>query len=133
MVEDVDLPIDTIGILHPELVLVRVTAVDSELFAYRKTRRLHALQFTHDDRLGLDLEAHVVDMPTGRAGVRLGQRQVERSKRRKKLHVPGFDLDGRDAQELLVELAALLEVRYGHVYMHTRGVTHDGSPFSSTR
>src|SRR5215510_574913 len=47
VVEVIDLPVDTVGILDPELVLVGVAAIDAHLFAHGQPRGLDPREVSH--------------------------------------------------------------------------------------
>src|SRR5688572_21755011 len=120
VVEDVHFPLHAVGILHPELVLVGVAAVDAELFAHGQAGGLHTLHLAHDDLLRGDLDAHVIDVAAALGGMGFRHGQVQRAEGGQELDVAGLDLHGGHAEELLVESAALLEVGHGHVHMNLR-------------
>src|SRR5262245_1151765 len=63
VVQVVDLPLDAVGILHPELVLVRVAAVHAHLLAHGQPGRLDARELRHDLGRRLDLNAEMVHRP----------------------------------------------------------------------
>src|SRR5215831_13421520 len=57
VVEVIDLPLDAVRILDPELVLIGVAAVDPHLFAYGQARCLHTSQVSHHRVHGVHLDA----------------------------------------------------------------------------
>src|SRR5215475_12660602 len=60
VVEVVDLPVDAVGVLDPELVLVGVAAVDAHLFAHRQARGLDPGEMSHHRVHGVHLDPDVV-------------------------------------------------------------------------
>src|SRR5258708_36138910 len=130
VVEVVDLPLDTVGILHPELVLVGVAAVDAHLLTDGEPRRLHAGEVGRHRVHRVHLDAHVIDRALGGMPA-LRPREIDRRPVGQELHVARLDLDGVRAEEALVEVAALAQIRYVHVQMNLRA--HGLSPFSSRR
>src|SRR5437763_7208547 len=61
VIENVDLPLNAVGVLHPELVLIGVTAVHAEFLADGQPGRLHALHLPDDGGPRRHLDAHVID------------------------------------------------------------------------
>src|SRR5215471_9506638 len=61
VVEVIDLPLDAIRILDPELVLIGVAAVDAHLFAYGQARCLDACEMLPDRAHRVDLDADMID------------------------------------------------------------------------
>src|SRR5262249_20999691 len=106
VVQVVHLPLDAVGILHPELVLVGVAAVHAHLLAHREPRGLDARELRHHVGRRLDLHPEMVHRPCARTSA-LGQRQVHRAPRRQELHVARLLLDRIDAEERAVELPTL--------------------------
>src|SRR5205809_2344845 len=124
VVQMVDLPLDPIRVLDPELVLVGVTAVHAHLLAHRQPPRLHAAQLRRHALRRVDLDADVVhDALARRTAARQGQ--VDRRPLGKELRVARLLLDRGAAEERLVELPALGQVRHVHVQMDLRA--HSGS------
>src|SRR5213593_4476999 len=63
VVEVVHLPLDPIGVPHPELVLIRVATVDADLLAHRQPACLHTGQLLDDARRRVHLDADVIHCP----------------------------------------------------------------------
>jgi len=116
VVEVVHLPLDAVGIAHPELVLVGVAAVDAHLLPHREAGRLDAGQLRHHGLDGIDLHTDVIDGPRAVRATG-GQREVDRCPLGQELDVALLHLRGVAAQELFVEVAALGQIRDVHVQM----------------
>src|SRR5215470_18353973 len=61
VVEMVDLPLDPVRILDPELVLVGVAAVHAHLLLHRQPGRLHSAQQLHHEGRRVHLYTDVID------------------------------------------------------------------------
>jgi len=117
VVEVVHLPLDAVGIPHPELVLVGVAAVDPHFLRHGQAGGFDASQLRQHGLDGLDLNTDVVD--GARADVATRRKgEVDRRPFGQELDVARLDLDGVPAEELLVEVPALGEVRHVHVEMN---------------
>src|SRR3989441_7596454 len=114
VVQGVHLPLDAVGVLNPELVLVRVAAVDAHLLAHWYACRFYAPKLNHHSVRRVHLDAHVVNRPLS-ATTALRQREVYRRPFGQEFDVAGFHLHWVAAEEPLVELSALAEVRDLHV------------------
>src|SRR5215475_5908028 len=114
VVEVIDLPLDAVRILDPELVLIGVAAVDSHLLADRQSGRLHAGEVFHHGRHRVDLDADVVHRAL-RGGPAFGEGQVHGRPLGQELQVARLHLDGPRTEEALVEVAALAEIPHVHV------------------
>src|SRR5206468_8650989 len=114
VVEVVHLPLDAVRILHPELVLVGVAAVDAHLLLHGKAGRLDAGQLRDHGLHGIDLDADVVDGPRADRAAG-GEREVDGRPLWQEFDVALLDLHRVPAEELLVEVAAPGEIRHVHV------------------
>src|SRR6266481_1416063 len=119
VVEVVDLPLDAVGILHPELVLVGMAAVDAHFFTDGEARRLDAGEVGRHRVHCVHLNAHVIHRALGSMPA-LRKREIDGRPVGQELHVARLDLDGVRAEEALVEVAALAQIRYVHVQMNFR-------------
>src|SRR5882724_782607 len=119
VVEVVDLPLDAVGILHPELVLVGMAAVDAHFFTDGEARRLDAGEVGRHRVHRVHLNAHVIHRALGSMPA-LRKREIDRRPVGQEFHVARLDLDGVRAEEALVEVAALAQIRYVHVQMNFR-------------
>src|SRR5207247_7014833 len=113
VVEVVDLPLDAIGILYPELVLVGVAAIDAHFLADGQTGGLHAREVGRHRVHRVHLDAHVIHRAFRRMPA-LREREIDGCPVGQELHVARLDLDGIRAEEALVEVAALTQVRHVH-------------------
>src|SRR5215831_10897502 len=114
VVEVVHLPLHAVGILDPELVLVGVAAVDAHLFAHGQACRLDAGEVVHDRAHRVHLNADVIHRALGRVCA-FREGEVDGSPVGQELHVARLRLDGPRAEEALVEVTALAEIRYVQV------------------
>src|SRR5215468_5227082 len=116
VVEVVNLPLHAVRILDPELVLVGVAAVDPHLLGHRQSGGLDPGELGHHRCHRIDLDPDVIDgaRPGRAAG---GQREVDRRPFGQELDVALLHLHGVAAEELLVEVAALGEIRHVQVEM----------------
>src|SRR2546427_13021616 len=119
VVEVVDLPLHAARILHPELILVGVAAVDTHLLTHWYACRFYAPKLNHHSVRRVHLDAHVVNRPLS-ATTALRQREVYRRPFGQEFDVAGFHLHWVAAEEPDVELSALAEVRDLHVDMDLR-------------
>ncbi len=112
----IHLPLDAIRILHPELVLVGVAAVDPHLFPHWESGGLDPGQLRRHGLDRVDLDPDVVDGPRADRAPRR-KREIDGRPFGQELDVALFHLHRVPAQELFVEVAALGEVRHVHVEM----------------
>src|SRR3989454_12823535 len=119
VVEWVALPPHAVRILHPELIWVGVAAVAPHLLAHGYARRFHTLKLNHHSLRRVHLDAHVINRPLS-TGAALRQPEIHGRPVRQELDVAGFYLHRGAAEEPLVKLTTLGQIRDLHVDMDLR-------------
>src|SRR5215813_9627415 len=117
VVEVIDLPLHAVRILDPELVLVGVAAVDPHLFPHGQARRLDASEMLHDRAHSVDLDADMIDDALDGV-LAFGEGEIHGGPLGEELHVARLHLDGLRAEEALVEIAALADIRHVEVQVY---------------
>ena len=111
-VQHVDLPFAAVRVLHPELVLVGVTAVAVHLFPGFQSGCPDPQQVPQDRLVVPDLDAEMVRSVARGLPIRV-QGQVQGGDGRQELDVTGMGLHGILAEQFLVECDASFQIAYG--------------------